>query len=392
MKLPPVSVQDGYHGRDTIFSIFMFEGCEVKTLTDYLDNARPSRIKSLESKGKDSPIEFDSSSCTDVIILLREVLSFSMLSMKPVVIRNFDFLNERIVAIIGCAKQISSARAYHENGSLYFIPKKISFSEKDFSYDRGVISEMIQVVLPVMMFSPKNTILNFDGMTEYHKSIDFFSSSVLPFLVPFCDLELNVLERGFIGEKPGKARLVIRPRFRFNKSIYDEEIKERYETVMQFCSRVRNSMKSVESHDKRFRSQSVRCMICAPKSSMQQIEDDLKRPIDLVLRNLRIPASIKVEYSSIDSSNVSITLYSILSGSGEIDFQKMGSFDILSKSIVINNLEKRNVTKLLQDVTSFCTDVQDDKHRYDDLQGETGIYDILFGRRTSHMLDKFMGQ
>lgn len=332
-------------------------------------------------------VSFDMADFPDSLHLLKNSLSMSLLTSRPFSIKNLDFLNERIISLVDCAKLLGDARVYYEKNILEFNPKKIDFMAKDFSNDHGVISEMVEVVLPVLLFSPRNSTVTFRGLTEYKISLDYFACSVVPFLQGYCEIETKIIERGFVSGKNGAVEIKLRPKFKFNKSVYDEKMTGTFGSIFAFLEHAKKNKKFIDADllgsgysCMGKKPVSIRCMINAPKKEMPRIEDEIKRPIDLILRNTKIPFNMKVEYSEIDASSASITLCLVSSVNSEIDYSKRNSFDILSKSIVINNLDKRNIEKLLAEIYGYCDDVLCGKTHYRSLEKSLAIYRFLFER------------
>lgn len=348
----------------------------MKTLKDFMD----SRIK----EKKDNSTSFyciDANDFYDKIFLLKNALAMSVLTFKPIIINNFDFFNERISAIIESSKILSNAKVFYENKSLNFHPKKLNFSEKNFIFPKSNISEIIETILPIIIFSPKNLKLNFEGMTEYQRSIDYLSYSIIPFLKIFGDIELKVLERAFVGEI-GKVELTIKPKFRFNKLFNSEStesiksiestkpIEFNFKDIYSFSQSILNKLPKNNFVKNKKNPISIRAVICSSQKNMELVTNQLQRPLNLILKNTQFPINIKTEFSKGNSDGISITLYAIYSVDSDIDFSRRSSFDILSKSIIFNKIDKKNIVKILSDAVDFCENIQNKNISEIDLHNE----------------------
>ncbi|MBN2881142.1 hypothetical protein JXM83_03745 [Candidatus Woesearchaeota archaeon] len=354
----------------------------MKTLTDFLG----CKI--------DGFVEFDLKNYKDQLFALTTGLTCSIIMSKPLVVKNLDFLNERIQSILDAAKDVSDGKYVIEDSTLKFVPSEINYSLKEFSYNGANVLDITKLLFPILMFSPKNQRFKITGTTEYKQSIDYFKYFVVPYLSKFVTTKINVIRRSFVSNEIGEIEISINPKFKYNDSIYDQKITENFKCLKDFIDEVKTKVSNVNFNLRSNLSPLlIRGEIYGAFSSSDYIINDIYKMVDLILKRTKKSVSIKPEFSKRIHDGISITVYAILCEEDDMDFtMSENMFNILGRSIVYNKINTTTQTRIIEEIEKFVKDIEKLKQRYKDLDNSLDIYSKLFGEKKKSEYSKLISK
>jgi len=260
---------------------------------------------------------------------------------------------------------------------LKFVPNKINFKIKEFSYKNTLISENVMFVLPVFLFSPSNTKLIFEGITEYVTCVDRVLFGTLQKFNLFGQILPKVLKRSFLLEDKGEVEITIRPNFKFNKSIYSEKINDNFDNLYDFIIFLKQKENINFNNHNLNKKTLIKVFIHSDKNYLNEVVF-LKRHIKLIFDEMKIPVIISDSFFEHKTKGISVTAIGYYTLEGEIDFSlKNSSFDINYESVSYSKFNSDVSQRIIKKMQEFVKNFKKNKKNLE-IENDLALINFLF--------------
>lgn len=244
---------------------------------------------------------------------------------------------------------------------LYFKPRKIKkgIYEIDIGTAGSITLALQALILPCMFASGKIT-LKIKGGTcgKWQASVDYLQNILLPEIQRFAEkIELKILKRGYYPKGGGEISLEISPKFKLGS----------YSSFSEFLNDLSQRTAKIKLVEQGKLEQIKGVINISQELAEKNVAERIQNSATTVLKNLKAPVNIRVDYANSLSIGGEILLWALFSQNNRMDFDNpviLGGDALVEKNKSSEEIGKEAAEELIAEIDSGSAV---DKHLADQL-------------------------